>query len=122
MDKQKKTVGLASGEIRVINIGKEAIFEWLAESMIAHGKDFFDIEDICSVSFQCAYDKESCQFTCTVIDATQFESAQSIPVMNMEEVRNQSGITTTSLFGDDERGVRYKVLNYERTPGLMDRG
>lgn len=120
MNNKKRTDRLEPGEIRVIRIGKDAIFEWLAESMIAHGTDFFGIEDIEHVSFQYEFDSDACQFTCAVIDAASYESAEEIPTVNMQEVKTQLGSTTASLFGDGSSRSIYQVLNHKDNQNLME--
>ena len=57
---------LKRGEIKVINIGHDAIFEWLYESMQEQAERFFDIKDSTKVLFQCNWNKDPDQFTCII--------------------------------------------------------
>lgn len=117
---KKKRIKMSDGEMRVISIDRDAVFEWLCESMIEHGKDFFFIEDISSVTFHCTFERDTGEFLCAILeDPEDVERLRDIEV-NWDAVRAQTGTTTPSLFFGPDNKKLYKSLNWKKTPGLWE--
>ena len=108
---------LKPGEIEVINIGKDAIFEWLCESMIEHTKHFFDVKDCCDVHFHCDWDIESNQFTCVIESNNAVDGKQVFHDFNFSVIREKVGETTDSLFSNERL---YHTLNFQKDPLLVE--
>lgn len=100
---------LQSSELRVINIGKDAIFEYLCEAMMENAESFFSINDSTSVSVQCDWDQELEQFTCVI------ESAPGFHDFDFDKIRTQAGLTTDSLFSEKQ----FKSFDYSKEDFLI---
>lgn len=100
---------LQPSKLRVINIGKDAIFEYLCEAMMENAESFFSINDSTSVSVQCDWDQELDQFTCVI------ESAPGFHDFDFDKIRAHTGITTESLFSEG----RFKSLDYSKADFLI---
>lgn len=110
---------LASNELRVINIAQDAIVEWLFESMMEHGTRFFDVKDLETVEFHCAFDRVNSLFTCAVLKNSDKSISQRDFELDWDEVRKAAGITASSLFFGPENKKLYKSLNYQKIPKLL---
>ena len=117
---KKKRIKMSDGEMRVISIDRDAVFEWLCESMIEHGKDFFDIADITSVTFHYIFERDTGQFSCAILKKSKDVGHPRDIVVNWDAVRAQTGTTTPSLFFGPDNKKLYKSLNWKKTPGLWE--
>lgn len=111
---------LNSNELRVISIGKEAVEEWLFESMIEHGTKFFGIKDITKVTFHCVFDSKTGQFTCAVLKRSEVPNSLYDIELNWDEVQKRVGLTTSSLFFGPDNKKLYKSLNFKKIPELLE--
>lgn len=111
-----KRTKLKPGEIRVINIGQQAIMEWLSESMTEHVADFFDVKDSCGVLVQCNWDQESNQFTCVVERKEEADGRPIFRDFDYAAIREKVGETTDTLFAEG----RYQTLNIQEDPSLLE--
>lgn len=97
---------LEHGDIRVINIDRNTIFEWLYESMIENAERFFDIDDVTTVSMRCEWDSDTDEFTCVVAPISVDAPPSEFQDFDFPKIRARTGLTTDSLFSK----TRYKTI------------
>lgn len=87
-----KVKHLKKGELRVIRIGREAIYELLRENMIENAEQYFDLLDMRTVTFQMIWSSQTDEFTCVVHDD------QYTPNIDIENIAEKVSLTTETLF------------------------
>lgn len=110
-----KTKHLKKGELRIIQIDENAIFELLKETMMENASEYFDVLDVTKVTFEMKWLKESGQFICAVYDSGHCPSNPDV-FLDLAELGDQVGLTTRTLYGKH----RYKTLylSDDEHPGL----
>ena len=108
---------LKRGEIKVINIGRDAIFEWLYESMQEQADRFFDIKDSTKVLFHFNWNKDSDQFTCIIEPEIEEDGKPVFHDFDFSAIREKVGETTSSLFSSYPM---YQTLNFKKDPSLLE--
>lgn len=91
---------LKKGEARVIRIGKDAIFEFLCETMMENGCEYFDLHDVTKVTFQMTWDQNTNEFTCVVCNSEEADAVDA------ELISKKVELTTDTMF----RKNRYKEI------------
>lgn len=95
-----KVKHLKKGEIRVIGIDREAIYELLRETMMEHGMEYFELLSN-TVEFDMRWSSKSDIFTCAVFDRNY-----SPKFLDHDILEKKIGITTKTLFQKN----RYKTV------------
>ncbi len=95
-----KVKHLKKGEIRVISIGREAIYELLRETMMENAEQYFDLLDMKTVKFQMSWDSQTDLFTCII------HNDQNTPDIDVQAIVQEIGITAETLFYKN----RYKTI------------
>ena len=91
-----KSRKLATTEVRVITIDQKAVEELLLENLIEKKNEYFDIEnstndDICIMH----WDRTNQRLTYAIMPMERYLAGYQL---NIENIYNKVGITTTSLF------------------------
>lgn len=91
---------LKKGEVRVIRIDKEAMFEFFCETVMEKGCEYFDLHDLTKVTFQMNWDHDANEFTCVVCNS------EDVDAVDAKLASKEVGLTTDTMF----RKNRYKVI------------
>lgn len=91
---------LNKGEARVIRIGKDAIFEFLCETMMEKGCMYFDLHDLTKVTFQMNWNQNDNEFTCVVCNREEEDT------VDVKLISKEVELTTDTMF----RKNRYKEI------------
>lgn len=82
---------LQENELRVLKIDSRAVYEFLCESMMEKGADFFDLHDITKVEFNFSCQEDG-TFFCAVSKRGAYQT------IDFSAVERDSDLTTESLF------------------------
>jgi len=91
---------LKKGEARVIRIGKDTMFEFLCETMMEKGCEYFDLHDLTKVTFQMNWDHDANEFTCVVCNSEEADAVDT------KLISKEVELTTDTMF----RKNRYKLI------------
>lgn len=89
-----KVKRLKDNEYRVIRIKGDAIREFVCETIMEKGKDFFDILDVTKISFEINFDMNKGDLICVVHNRTYPLNE----VMDFEQIANIVDKTTDTMF------------------------
>lgn len=80
--------------MRVVRIGKDAIYELLRETFLDHAANIFDLLDITKVQFEMKWDTDTEEFTCIA-----FES-DGLPygAIDFERLHSEIELTAQSVY------------------------
>lgn len=95
-----KVKHLNNGEVRVISIDKEAIYELLRETMMENSAEYFDILGN-TVMFEMRWNSKTDIFTCAV-----FDRRYPPDDLNFNMLEKHLGLTTKTLY----QKKRYKTV------------
>ena len=112
MKQKKKTI--PDDKYRVIKIGKEAIFEFLYESIIDRVETFFDVSDSTTVVTGFDIDWDKGEFICIARNEMSENEHLQIDV-DLKELLSKLEITTDTLFQNN----RYIELSKSETNDLI---
>lgn len=110
---KKKEKKIPNNKYRIIKIGKEALFEFLKESVIDNQKYFFDITDDTSVVTHFDIDWDKGEFIC-IARNEQAENELLQFDIDTEKLLSKLKNTTDSLFNEN----RYIELSKEDIDSL----
>jgi len=104
----KKNKKVPNGKYRIIKIGKDALYEFLRESMIDNQEIFFDISDNADIVTCFDIDWNKGEFIC--IARNQYEENEKLQFeFDTEKLISSLNNTTNSLYTDN----RYIELTEE---------
>lgn len=90
--KSKKTRGLKKGELRVIQVEQEAVYELLREVIIERANEIFDILDITKIGFRWEWDEKTNKVICIIHNGDYY------PDLDFDTLRKKVGITTSTFY------------------------
>lgn len=83
---------LKEGELRVIKVDRNALTEFIMETITDNATNYFDLLDITKVTFHMKWDKETDEFYCVIND-------EKHPVaIDFDQLVKNTATTTDSLF------------------------
>lgn len=90
--KSKKTKHLKKGELRVLQVRQDAIYELLRETLMERANTIFDILDVTKIGFQFYWDNATNQFICAVHDGAYS------PDLDLDALGKEVGVTTDTFY------------------------
>lgn len=113
MKQNKKTI--PDDKYRVIKIGKEAIFEFLYESITERVETFFDVSDSTNVVTGFEFDWDKGEFIC--IARNEMSENENLQIdVDLKELLSKLEVTTDTLFQNN----RYIELSKSEINDLID--
>lgn len=109
--KNKKTI--PDGTYRIIKIGKEALFEFLYETVIDNQERFFDVDDGTKIITAFDMDWEKGEFICAAYNDTGKPLQRSL---NTEKLLSALDNTTNTMYADN----RYIELTEEEIQRMQE--
>lgn len=106
MIKKKKEKTIPDGTYRIIKISKEALFEFLYETVIDNQERFFDVDDGTKIITAFDMDWEKGEFICAAYNDTGKPLQRSL---NTEKLMSALDNTTNTMYADN----RYIELTEE---------
>lgn len=106
MLKKKREKTIPDGTYRIIKIGKEALFEFLYETVIDNQERFFDVDDGTKIITAFDMDWEKGEFICAAYNDTGKPLQRSL---NTEKLMSALDNTTSTMYADN----RYIELTEE---------
>jgi hypothetical protein len=107
----KKVKHLKDDRCRIIKIDKDALFEFIYETMIDNLKVYFDILDSTKVTSHHEFSSETGEYICLIND-----SKDKMPDdIDIKKLLSKMSQTTSSLYSDN----RYKEISYNEIRTLL---
>jgi len=115
MKKNKKE--LEKDKYRVIKISKEALWEFIYESIIDNQDVFFDISDVTTITSHHDIDFENGNYICLIKSDTDDRPLRLTEEINLQVLLNNMEDTTESLYQDN----RYKEFSLDEIKALQSK-
>ena len=119
MTKEKKKE-LSKEKYRVIKIGKEALWEFIYESIIDKQRDFFDISDVTTITSFFDIDFEKGNFICLIKNTADNESPKALQLpegIDLSVLLENMEDTTPTMYQPN----RYKEFTIDEIKALQDK-
>ncbi|MCL2509231.1 MAG: hypothetical protein FWF05_08660 [Oscillospiraceae bacterium] len=120
MRRKKKKI-LEKDKIRIIKINKEALWEFIYESVIDNLEEFFDISDCTTVTSHFDINFENGNFICLINNTDDLARTEPAKVLqlpeeiDLESLLNNMEDTTESLYQPD----RFKEFTIDEIKALQ---
>jgi len=109
--KSKKVKHIKPDTCRIIKIDKDALFEFVYETMLDKMEQFFDILDITAVSSHHELNCETGEYICLIND-----DKSKLPLdIDLHELLSKIEKTTSTLYSPN----RYKEMTYDEIRALL---
>jgi hypothetical protein len=109
----EKVKHLKSNTCRVIKIEKEALFEFIYETMIDSIEQYFDLLDCTTVTSHHKFNSESGEYICLIND-----NKKMLPDdIDINKLLSKMSQTTTSLYSPN----RYKEMTFGEIRNLLSK-
>ena len=112
---KKNEKKIPDGKFRIIKIGKEALIEFIYESMLDNQEVFFDVTDVTSIATHLDIDLEKGELICVVRNQDERSELSEADIDALySKLESKLESTTNTLFCDD----RYIELSKEEIEKL----
>ena len=112
---KKNEKKIPDGKFRIIKIGKEALIEFIYESMLDNQEAFFNVTDVTSIATHFDIDLEKGELTCVVRNQDERSELSEADIDALySKLESKLESTTNTLFCDD----RYIELSKEEIEKL----
>lgn len=107
---------IEQGRFRVIKISKEALWEFIYESIIDKQEDYFDIKDITKIISHFDINFETGEFICLLKGFDETPDSFGLPEgIDLQLLLKNMEDTTSSLFQSE----RYKEYSYDELRSIQ---